>query len=154
MKKLFLSSRKHDLGCSSLILDLGSSFFPSQIPHPDPGVKKAPDAGSVSATLLPTQKIRIHNKCWRALGQRYSPTLFTSRKNDWLLVILRIFLARAQAGWLMYTNSSGICFPKWTNTYRKIGLIKCSLIIKISVVEPKVQYFFRLRLQLRLRIVL
>ncbi len=48
-KKLFLSSWQYDPGCSSQtqILD----FFLS---IPDPGAKKAPDPGSVSATLLNT----------------------------------------------------------------------------------------------------
>ncbi len=47
-KKWFLSSRKFDLCCSSRIRML--TFYPSRIP--DPGVKKAPDPGSGSATLL------------------------------------------------------------------------------------------------------
>ncbi len=46
-KKLFLISRKYDLGCSSRIRIL--IFYPSLIP--DPGVKKAPDPGFGSATL-------------------------------------------------------------------------------------------------------
>ena len=46
-KKWFLSSRKYDLGCSSRIRML--TFYPSRIP--DPGVKKAPDPGSGTATL-------------------------------------------------------------------------------------------------------
>jgi hypothetical protein len=46
-KKWFLSSRKYDPGCSSRIRML--TFYPSRIP--DPGVKKAPDPGSGSATL-------------------------------------------------------------------------------------------------------
>jgi hypothetical protein len=33
--------------------DQDSDFLPIRIPEPDPGVKKAPDPGSVSATLLP-----------------------------------------------------------------------------------------------------
>jgi hypothetical protein len=45
--KWFLSSRKYDPGCSSRIRML--TFYPSRIP--DPGVKKAPDPGSGSATL-------------------------------------------------------------------------------------------------------
>jgi hypothetical protein len=44
-KKLFLNSRKYDPGCSFRILIL----YPSRIPNP--GVKKAPDPGSGSATL-------------------------------------------------------------------------------------------------------
>ena len=47
-KKWYLSSRKYDPGCSSRKRML--SFYPSRIP--DPGVKKAPDPGSGSATLL------------------------------------------------------------------------------------------------------
>ena len=43
-KKWFLSSRKYDPGCSSRIRML--TFYPSRIP--DPGVKKAPDPGSVT----------------------------------------------------------------------------------------------------------
>jgi hypothetical protein len=43
-KNLFLSSRKYDPGCSSRI----------RILIPDTGVKKAPDPGSGSATLLVT----------------------------------------------------------------------------------------------------
>ncbi len=48
-KKLFLSSRKYDPGCSSRILIRIRIFSPSRIPFP--GVKKAPDPGSGSATL-------------------------------------------------------------------------------------------------------
>jgi hypothetical protein len=47
-QKLFLSSRKYDPGCSPRIPD--PDFHPLWIP--DPGVKKAPDPGSGSATLL------------------------------------------------------------------------------------------------------
>jgi hypothetical protein len=47
-KKWFLSSRKYDPDCSSGIRIL--IFYPSRIP--DPGVKKAPDPGSSSATLV------------------------------------------------------------------------------------------------------
>ncbi len=43
--KWFLSSRKYDPGCSSRIR------IPDFLPIPDPGVKKAPDPGSGSATL-------------------------------------------------------------------------------------------------------
>ncbi len=49
-QKLFLSSKKYDPGCSSRIRIL--IFYPSRIP--DPGVKKAPDPGSGSATLSVT----------------------------------------------------------------------------------------------------
>jgi hypothetical protein len=45
---IILSSQKYDPGCSSRIL----TFYPSWIP--DPGVKKAPDPGTSSATLLQT----------------------------------------------------------------------------------------------------
>ncbi len=53
-KKWFLSSRKYDSGCSSRIPDPDPDFLP--IPDPgslilDPGVIKAPDPGSGSATL-------------------------------------------------------------------------------------------------------
>ncbi len=48
-KKWFLSSRKYDPGCSSRIPDPGSGCW--LLPIPDPGVKKAPDPGSGSATL-------------------------------------------------------------------------------------------------------
>jgi hypothetical protein len=44
-KKLFLSTRKYDPGCSSRVRIL--IFYPPQ----DPGVEKAPDTGSGSATL-------------------------------------------------------------------------------------------------------
>ncbi len=47
-KKWFLSSMKYGPGCSSRIRIL--TFYPSRIP--DPGVKKAPDPGSGSSTLL------------------------------------------------------------------------------------------------------
>jgi hypothetical protein len=47
-KKCFLSSRKYVPGYSSRIRIV--TFYPSRIP--DPGVKKAPDPGSWSATLL------------------------------------------------------------------------------------------------------
>ncbi len=50
-KKFFLSYRKYDPACSSRIRIL--IFYPSRIT--DPGVKKAPDPGSGSATA-PTQK--------------------------------------------------------------------------------------------------
>ncbi len=46
-KEWFLSSRKYDPDCSSRIRIL--TFYPHRIP--DPGVKKAPDPGSGSATL-------------------------------------------------------------------------------------------------------
>jgi hypothetical protein len=49
-KKWFLSSKKYDLGCSSRIPDPDADFLPSRIP--DPGVKKAPNPGSGSATLF------------------------------------------------------------------------------------------------------
>jgi hypothetical protein len=47
-KQWFLSSRKYDPGCSSRISDPDADF----LPIPDPEVKKAPDPGSGSATLL------------------------------------------------------------------------------------------------------
>jgi hypothetical protein len=47
-KKWFLSPRKYDPGCSSRIQDPDADF----LPIPDPGVKKAPDPGSGSATLV------------------------------------------------------------------------------------------------------
>jgi hypothetical protein len=47
-KKWFLSSRKYDSGCSSRIPDPDADF----LSIPDPGVKKAPDPGYGSATLL------------------------------------------------------------------------------------------------------
>ncbi len=53
-KKWFLRSRKYNPGCSSRIRIL--TFYPSRIP--DPGVKKAPDPGSGSETML---KISL---CW------------------------------------------------------------------------------------------
>jgi hypothetical protein len=49
-KKWFLSSKKYDSGSSSGIPDPDADFLPPRIP--DPGVKKAPNPGSVSATLL------------------------------------------------------------------------------------------------------
>ncbi len=48
-KKWFLSSKKYDPGCSSRIPGPDADFLPSRIP--DPGVKKAPNPGSGSATL-------------------------------------------------------------------------------------------------------
>jgi hypothetical protein len=56
-KKWFLSSRKYDPGCLSRIPDPDADFYPSRIP--DPGVKKAPDPGSGSATLVssPTNNV-------------------------------------------------------------------------------------------------
>jgi hypothetical protein len=48
-QKWFLSSKKYDPGCSSRIPDPDADFYPSRIP--DPGVKKAPDPGSGSASL-------------------------------------------------------------------------------------------------------
>jgi hypothetical protein len=53
--KWFLSSRKYDPGCSSPIPDPDADFLPIPDPGsriPDPGVNKAPDPGSGSATLL------------------------------------------------------------------------------------------------------
>jgi hypothetical protein len=50
-KKWVLSSKKYDPGCSSRIPDPDAEFLPSRIP--DPGVKKAPNPGSGSATLIP-----------------------------------------------------------------------------------------------------
>jgi hypothetical protein len=49
-KKWFISSRKYDPGCAFWILIL--TFYPSRIS--DPGVKKVPDPGSGSATLVST----------------------------------------------------------------------------------------------------
>jgi hypothetical protein len=49
-KKLFLSSRKYDPGCSSPIRIL--TFYPSRIP--EPGVKKAPDPGSATLQVCST----------------------------------------------------------------------------------------------------
>ncbi len=43
-------SKKYDLGCSSRIPDPDADFLPSRIP--DPGVKKAANPGSGSATLI------------------------------------------------------------------------------------------------------
>jgi hypothetical protein len=50
------------------IPDLGSGFFPSQIRHPDPGIKKALDPGSGSATLPETKYERMNKNgiSWRA----------------------------------------------------------------------------------------
>ncbi len=60
-KKWFLSSKKYDPGCSSRIRML--TFYPSQIP--DPGVKKAPDPGSGSATLpTGTVLLRLPVRTW------------------------------------------------------------------------------------------
>jgi hypothetical protein len=47
-KKWFISSRKYDPGCSYRIPDPDADF----LPIPDPGVKKALDPGSGSATLI------------------------------------------------------------------------------------------------------
>jgi hypothetical protein len=68
-QKLFLSSRKYDLGCSSRIL----IFYPSRIP--DPGVKKTPDPGSGSATL-------ILNCFFRSAGLDHHPDEKHSSPND------------------------------------------------------------------------
>ncbi len=51
-KKWFLSSKKHDPGCSSRIPDPDADFLPSRIPDPQGWVKKAPNPGS---------RIRIRN---------------------------------------------------------------------------------------------
>jgi hypothetical protein len=51
-KKLFLTFRKYEPGCSSRIRIL---VF---LPIPDPRVKKAPDPGSGTATLPPPTKYR------------------------------------------------------------------------------------------------
>jgi hypothetical protein len=52
-KKLFLSSRKNDLGCSNRIPDPDLDMFP--IPDPDPGSRGQIRTGSMSATQA------IHN---------------------------------------------------------------------------------------------
>jgi hypothetical protein len=49
-KKLFLSCQKYDLQCSSWIWILDPDL--DYLPIPDPGVKKALDPGSGSATLV------------------------------------------------------------------------------------------------------
>jgi hypothetical protein len=49
-KKWFQSSKKYNPGCSSRIPDPDAEFLPSRIP--DPGVKKAPNPESGSATLV------------------------------------------------------------------------------------------------------
>ncbi len=59
-KKLFLSSRNYDPGCSSRILDPDLDF----LSIPDPGVKKTPDPGSGSATLI---LIRVQYKPYYSL---------------------------------------------------------------------------------------
>jgi hypothetical protein len=51
-KKMVSKPGKYDPGCSSRIWML--TFYPSRIP--DPGVKKAPDPGSGSATLSSRMK--------------------------------------------------------------------------------------------------
>ncbi len=56
-KKWFLSSQKFDPGCSSRI----RTFYPTRIP--DPAVKKAPDPGSGSATLLPILSWLVYFDC-------------------------------------------------------------------------------------------
>jgi hypothetical protein len=61
-KKWFLSSRKYDPGCSSRIRI--PTFYPSRIP--DPGVKKAPDPGSGSKTLMCREELVM-------LDQNYYP---------------------------------------------------------------------------------
>jgi hypothetical protein len=57
-KKLFLSFRKYDLVCSSWIRILDPDRDPDFLHIPDPGVKKAPDHGSGSATLRLTCLIK------------------------------------------------------------------------------------------------
>ncbi len=105
-KKLFLSSLKYDPGCSSRIRIL--IFYPSRIP--DPGVKKAPDPGSGSATLNERQTTR----------QRYCGRL-RKKENDCynirLSVVLRIrdILVRIRIlGSVLVTNGSGssVTFPR------------------------------------------
>ncbi len=49
--KWFLSPRKYDPSCSSRIRIRMLTFYPSRIP--DPGVKKAPDPGSLPTTPHP-----------------------------------------------------------------------------------------------------
>ena len=67
-KKLSLSSRKYDPGCSSWIRIL--IFYPSWIP--EPGVKKEPDVGSGpgsgSATLLVMKECHVSAVCWARRG--------------------------------------------------------------------------------------
>ncbi len=60
-KKLFLSSRKYDRGCSSQIRIPDPDF--DILPIPDPGFKRAPDPGSGSAILVKRNK-HCH-KLWR-----------------------------------------------------------------------------------------
>jgi hypothetical protein len=57
-KKWFLSPKKYDPGCSFRIPDPDADFLPSRIP--DPGVKKAPNPGSGSETLLEVEVIYFY----------------------------------------------------------------------------------------------
>ena len=69
-KKRFLSSKKHDPGCSSQIPDPDTDFLPSRIP--DPGVKKVPNPGS---------RIRIRNTGCH--GSRNNHFLGIQPADDW-----------------------------------------------------------------------
>ncbi len=100
-KKWFLSSRIYDPGCSSFwIPDPDPDFFPpSRIP--DPGVKKAPDPGSGSATLLwcvfNVYRYRIH----QSLIQTQLATTNGSFKVSQLKVLVEadIFRLRDEVRW-------------------------------------------------------
>ncbi len=72
-KKWFLSSKKYDPGCSSRIPDPDADFLPSRIP--DPGVKKVPDPGSGSATLVLVEEIATFLAGLR-IGTRMDPHYF------------------------------------------------------------------------------
>jgi hypothetical protein len=67
-KKLFLSSRIYDPGCSSRIRIPDPAFLP--IPYPGSGVKKALYPGSESATLIdwPTDLPYIRCRCGSGSG--------------------------------------------------------------------------------------
>ena len=81
LKKLFPSSRKYDELSSRIRILI---FYPSRIP--DPGVKKAPDPGTGSATLDGYMWILTKCQNWFSLMLRFDEkTLSTSRQGHFFL---------------------------------------------------------------------
>jgi hypothetical protein len=129
-RKWFLSSRKYDPGCSSRIRIL--TFYLSQIP--DPGVKKAPDPGSGSATVVAHPEclsrilICIHpgslpdpgsNKSTkRGGGKFFFPSIFRSHRYHKILdnfvfeQVKKIFLAKTLKIIVLFTQKFVIKISK------------------------------------------
>ncbi len=124
IQKLFKSSRKYDPRCSSRIRIL--IFYPSRIL--DPGVKKAPNPGSGSATLV--KSVIYHPRAERRSGSRL-PKLFRPKSTIFrVLIELQNFQALRDVGffqqeffafliwlwpsripnWIRIRNTTSICY--------------------------------------------